>query len=67
MHSITTQLEEQQLIPQTLDVEHWELDEQEISGKMGNEQVKSAELMFLYGDPFAGNIFEAKPQFYRYF
>jgi len=66
-HDLRTQIETEELHPELLNAEQWQLNEEETRGQLGSEQVKVAELMFLYGDPFKGNPFKGKPQFYRYF
>lgn len=66
-HDLRTQIENTNLAPEQLNAEQWELREDETSGRLGNEQVKNVELMFLYGNPFESNSFKGKPQFYRYF
>lgn len=65
-HVLTTIINRQRLVPAPLEVERWILPESETAGRLGNE-VKEAELMLLYADPFGENPFEGKPQFYRYF
>ena len=66
-HDIRTQIENEELHPEYLYSEHWELNSNETAGKLGNEQVKAVELMFLYSNPLDSNPFKGKPQFYRYF
>lgn len=65
-HVLTTIIKNERLDPAQLEVERWVLPEEETKGQLGNE-IKEAELMLLYSDPFSGNPFEGKPQFYRYF
>jgi hypothetical protein len=66
-HDLRTKIENDDLIPEKLITEQWELGENKTKGNLGNEQVKVVELMFLYGNPFESNPFKGKPQFYRYF